>query len=78
MQPTAQAVGGHRGEGQSPGWAKERNRVSRAAADVAHDSLARFSRAPHPQYDLQKKYPVIPAPTNTTKYRIHACGIFIA
>lgn len=30
------------------------------------------------QYDIQKKYTVIPAPTSTTKARIHACGSFMA
>ena len=30
------------------------------------------------QYDFQKKYTVIPAPTSTTNIRIHDCGIFCA
>lgn len=30
------------------------------------------------QYDFQKKYTVMPAPTSTTNIRIHFCGIFSA
>ena len=30
------------------------------------------------QYDFQKKYAVMPAPTSTTNMRIHVCGIFSA
>ena len=44
---------------------------------------SRWPLAPGPlipafQYDFQKKYTVIPAPTSTTNQRIHACGNFCA